>query len=360
MKREDIEKTAFRTHDAFFEFLVMPFGLCNAPATFQSLMNDVLRAYLRRFVLVFFDDILIYNASWADHLRHLHVILAMLRQHRLFVKRSKCSFGVDNVAYLGHTISGAGVAMDPAKVQAIHDWPQPRSARAVRGFLGLAGYYRKFVHNYGTIAAPLTALLKEGFTWNDDAVAAFSALKGALTSAPVLALPDFAKPFVVESDASTYGFGAVLVQDGHPIAFYSRPVAPRHRSLAAYERELIGLVQAVRHWRPYLWGRRFTVKTDHYSLKYLLDQRLATIPQHHWVDKLLGFDFTIEYKSGSTWLTTSPAVTLRRAPYWLFRRLALTSSVDFVTHRPRSRPWWPSTMRSARVHAPRLGQWSTT
>jgi hypothetical protein len=170
----------------------------------------------------------------------------------------------------------------------------------VRDFLGLAGYYRKFVHNYGTIVVPLTALLKkEGFTYNDDAAAAFSALKGAMTSAPVLALSDFAKPFVVECGASTYGFGAVLVQDGHPIAFYSRPVAPRHRSLIAYERELIGLVQAVRHWWPYMWGRRFTVKTDHYNLKYLLDQRLATIPQHHWVGKLLGFDFTVEYKSGS-------------------------------------------------------------
>jgi hypothetical protein len=272
MKPEDIDKAVFRTHDTFFEFLVMPFGLCNAPAMFQSLMNDVLRAYLCWFVLVFFDDILIYNASWADHLRHLRVVLAVLhhRQHRLFVK---CSFGVDTVAYLGHTISTTGVAMDPAKVQAIHDWPQPRSSHSSS---------------------------EKGFTWNDDAAAAFSALKGAVTSAPVLALPDFSKPFVVECDASTYGFGAVLVQDGHPIAFYSRPVAPRHRSLAAYERELIGLVQAVRHWRPYLWGRCFTVKMDHYSLKYLLDRRLATIPQHHWVDKLLGFDFTVEYKSGST------------------------------------------------------------
>jgi hypothetical protein len=207
---------------------------------------------------------------------------------------------VDTVAYLGHTISAVGVAMDPTKVQAIHDWPQPRSARAVRGFLGLAGYYRKLIHNYGTIAAPLTSLLKkEVFTWNDDVAATFSALKGAVTSAPVLALPDFTKPFVVECVASTYGFGVVLVQDGHPIMFYSRPVAPRHRSLAASERELIGLVQAVRHWWAYLWGRRFTVKTDHYSLKYLLDQRLATIPQHHWVGKLLGFDFTVEYKFGS-------------------------------------------------------------
>ena len=150
-----------------------------------------------------------------------------------------------------------------------------------------------------TIAAPLTALLKkDGFSWSAEASAAFVALKDAVTSAPVLAMPDFFKPFTVKCDASSHEFGAVLVQEGHPIAFFSRPVAPRHRALNAYERELIGLVHAVRHWRPYLWGRRFTVKTDHYSLKYLLDQRLSTIPQHHWVGKLLGFDFAVEYKPG--------------------------------------------------------------
>jgi hypothetical protein len=253
----------------------MAFGLCNTPATFQALMNDVLQPFLRRFVLVFFDDILIYSKTWADHLSHLRAVLDELRRHQLFVKRNKCSFATSSVAYLGHVISAAGVAMDLAKVQAIHEWPAPRSARAVRGFLGLTGYYRKFVHNYGAIAAPLTALLKEGFSWG---AAAFTALKAAVTSAPVLAMPDFVKLFTVECDASTLGFGTVLVQEGHPVAFFSRPVAPCHRSLAAYERELIGLVQAVRHWWPYLWGRRFIVKTDHYSLKYLLDQRLATIP----------------------------------------------------------------------------------
>jgi hypothetical protein len=139
-------------------------------------MNDVLRPFLRRFVLVFFDDILIYSHSWADHLRHLRAVLTKLRQHHLLIKRSKCAFGVTSISYLGHTISEDGVAMDAAKVQAIHDWPVPRSARAVRGFLGLAGYYRKFIRNYGEVAPPLTTLtMKEGFAWGPEAAAAFAA-----------------------------------------------------------------------------------------------------------------------------------------------------------------------------------------
>jgi hypothetical protein len=148
-------------------------------------MNDVLRPFLRHFVLIFFDDILIYSKSWADHLRHLRVILTELRRHVLFIKCSKCAFGVSSVAYLDHIISEAGIAMDPAKVQAIQDWPVPRLARALRGFLGLAGYYRKFIHNYGSIAAPLTVLLKkDGFSWGEEAAATFATLKAAVPWAP--------------------------------------------------------------------------------------------------------------------------------------------------------------------------------
>jgi hypothetical protein len=159
----------------------------------------------------------------------------------------------------------------------------------VCGFLGIAGYYRKLVKTFGAIATPFTTLLrKEGFDWSPEVEAAFMAFKTATTTASVLALPDFGQPVVVECDALKHGFGAVLLQDQHLVAFFSRPVAPRHRSLAAYERELIGLVLVVRHWRPCLWGRRFLVRTDHFSLKFLLDQCLATIPQHHWVGKLLG------------------------------------------------------------------------
>ena len=187
MHPADIEKTAFRTHHGHFEFLVMPFGLSNAPATFQALMNDVLRPFLRRFVLVFFDDILIYSTSWSEHLQHVGLVFTTLRAHGLFLKRSKCSFGALSVAYLGHVISAAGVAMDSDKVAAVTSWPTPRSPRGVRGFLGLAGYYRKFIRDFGSIAAPLTRLLrKEAFVWTTEADEAFAALKRALSSAPVL------------------------------------------------------------------------------------------------------------------------------------------------------------------------------
>jgi len=204
------------------------------------------------------------------------------------------------VAYLGHVISERGVSVDEQKVEAVLSWPIPSSARAVCGFLGLAGYYRRFIRDYGAIAAPLTALLKkEGFHWNPDAERAFRTLQRALMEAPVLQLPDFDHDFIVECDASGSGFGAVLHQGGGPVAFFSKLIAPRHTRLAAYERELIGLVQAVRHWRPYLWGRRFIVRTDHRSLRFLLDQCLTTIPQHQWASELLGFDFVVEYKPGT-------------------------------------------------------------
>lgn len=277
----------------------MPFGLTNAPSTFQALMNHVLQPFLRRFVLVFFDDILIYSSTWAEHLQHIRAVLDLLHTHSLFLKRSKCVFGEERVAYLGHVISASGVTMDSTKIDAVQAWPVPDTLKALRGFLGLTGYYRKFIANYGVIAAPLTALLKkDAFHWSSAATDAFNALKLALTTGLVLQLPNFAKEFVVDCDASGTGFGVVLHHGQGPIAFFSRTVAPQHAKLAAYERELIGLVQAVRHWRPYLWIRAFSIRTDHARLKYLLDQRLSTIPQHTWVSKLFGYTFQVEFRLG--------------------------------------------------------------
>lgn len=279
----------------------MPFGLSNAPSTFQALMNDSFRPFLRKFVLVFFDDILIYSTSWTDHLHHLELVFNILHVHGLFLKRSKCLFGRREIAYLGHLISQSGVTVDNSKIEAILQWPRPTTVRALRGFLGLTGYYRKFVQDYGILAAPLTALLrKNSFAWSAEAEFAFQKLKNTLTATPVLALPDFSQPFMVEYDASEVGIGAVLQQQERPIAFYSRAMVQRHKKLSAYEKELIGLAKAVRHWHAYLWGHQFVVRTDHYSLKFLLEQRITTSPQQHWISKILGFDFRVEYRAGRT------------------------------------------------------------
>ncbi|XP_075088549.1 uncharacterized protein LOC142170516 [Nicotiana tabacum] len=252
-----------------------------------------------KFILVFFDDILIYSQSWTDHLVHLEEAFKVLRSHTLFIKQSKCAFGVTQIHYLGHIISGHGVSMDNQKVQGVLDWPLPSSIKGLRGFLGLTGYYRRFIKGYGIIARPLTDLLKKGnFQWNVAANTTFEELKRAITSAPVLALPDFSKTFTVETDASGKGIGAVLAQNNKPIAFFSKGLSAKNRALSVYERELLALISAVQKWRPYLLGRPFTIRTDHHSLKYLLEQRITTPSQQKWLVKLLGYDYSIDYKKG--------------------------------------------------------------
>lgn len=297
----DVSKTAFRTHDGHYEFLVMPFGLSNAPATFQSLMNHIFRLYLRKFVLVFFDDILIYSRNIDEHLKHLELVFALLRKHKLFVKESKCTFAQKSVGYLGHLISSDGVSVEPEKIQCILSWKTPSTVKELRGFLGLAGYYRKFVKDFGKISAPLTQLLKkDAFKWTAEATIAFKLLQQALTTTPVLILPDFSKEFYLECDASGGGIGAVLMQCARPIAFYSKPLSGKNLNLSVYDKEMLAIVCAVNKWRPYLLGRHFKIYTDHRSLKYFLEQRLSSIEQQKWVSKLLGYDYEIIYRSGSS------------------------------------------------------------
>ena len=201
---------------------------------------------------------------------------------------------------MGHVISKEGVATDPKKIRAMQDWPVPKDVSQLRGFLGLTGYYRKFVKKYGIIARPLTDLLKkEGFIWSDLADKAFVELKAAMITPPVLALPDFSLPFVIETDASSYGIGVVLMQEGHPLAFISKSLSPRMKQLSVYDKELLAIVYAVTYWSHYVGHQPFEVRTDHKTLAYLLKQKLTTPGQLSWLSKLMAFDFVISYKKGT-------------------------------------------------------------
>jgi hypothetical protein len=224
---DDIYKTAFRTPSGHYEYVVMPFGLCNDPSTFQVAMNEVFRPYLRKFLLVFFEDILVYSKQWNEHIEHLRRVFEILSEQKFYVKPSKCIFGAREVDYLEHIIYQEGVRVDNRKIEVMQSWPPPKTITELPGFLGLTGYYRQFVCDYGPIAAPLTELLKKGnFSWTPVAAVAFDKLKNAMVTTLVLALPDFAALFIVETDASDFGIGAILSDHGRPIVFLSKALGP--------------------------------------------------------------------------------------------------------------------------------------
>lgn len=293
-------KTAFSTHEGHFEFRVLAFGLSGAPATFQGAMNTTLKPLLRKCVMVFFDDILVYSQSFEQHVTDLRSVLQLLANDQWKVKLTKCSFAQRQLSYLGHVISAQGVATDPSKISAIVEWPSPANAKELRSFLGLAGYYRRFVKNFGVLSKPLTDLLKKNtiYVWTSTHELAFSALKHALCSALVLALPDFSKPFCVETDASGLGVGTVLMQEGHPLAFISKHLSPKNLGLSTYEKEYLAILMAIEQWRPYLQYGEFVIKTDQRSLCHLTDQRLNTPWQQKVFTKLLGLQYKIQYKQG--------------------------------------------------------------
>lgn len=295
-------KTAFHTHQGLYEFMVMPFGLTNAPATFQSIMNQIFAPMLRKSVLVFVDDILIYSQTMEHHVDQLHQVFQLLDKNQFLIKRSKCSFALRELEYLGHIIGPNGVSTDQSKVTAVCDWPTPSNLKSLRGFLGLTGYYRKFIRNYGIIAQPLTQLLKKGvlFIWGPLQQTSFATLKHAMSTPPVLALSDFNLPFVLETDASHNGVGAVLMQQEHPVTFLSKALGPRNQALSVYEKECLAILLAIEKWRSYLQHRELVIRTDHKSLLHITDQRLHTSLQHKAFVKLMGLQFRIQYKKGST------------------------------------------------------------
>jgi hypothetical protein len=283
MKEEDIPKTAFRNHEGHYDFLVIPFGLCNAPSTFQSLMNHVFHPFLHHFVLVLFDDILIYKKTWTNHISHVDRVLHLLSQHQLFLKQSKCDFGALEVEDLGHLVGKDCIRVDPKKIEAMKDWIHPNTVKRLHGFLGLTGYYHNFVNNYGKIASPLTALLKKNsFTWTPTTTQDFQTLKMAMCTTPFLSLPDFTKTFVLECDSLGKGIHVVLMQEGQPLAFTNKQISERNLGKSIYEKEMLAILHAIDLWYPYLLGQCFQIKTDHQSLKYFLEQCISSLEQQKW------------------------------------------------------------------------------
>jgi hypothetical protein len=322
----------------------MPFGLCNAPSTFQATMNIIFQPFLRRFVIVFFDDILVYSRTLNDHIQHLETVFKCLASNQFFLKMSKCTFAQPSISYLGHIVTAEGVRPDPDKISAMCDWPPPKTLKQLRGFLGLTGFYRKFIKNYASIAHALTELLKkDSFVWSEAAQVAFDNLKSAMTKAPVLALPNFEQDFQIDTDASGVGMGAVLSQNGHPIAYFSKKFCPKLLLASTYVRELCAITTAVKKWRAYLLGRRFTIHTDQRSLRELMTQIIQTPEQQFYLAKLLGYSYNIVYKPGcqnkvadalSRVQEAEPILMAISVPHWEFMdkfKAKLASNTTFQT-----------------------------
>ena len=251
-----MQKTAFRTRYGHYEYKVMPFGVTNAPGVFMEYMNRIFHEYLDQFVVVFIDDILIYSKTEAEHAEHLKIVLQVLKEKKLYAKLSKCEFWLNEVSFLGHIISGNGIAVDPSKVDAVSQWETPKSVTEVRSFLGLAGYYRRFIEGFSKLALPLTQL-----TCKEE-------------------------PFVVYCDASKLGLGGVLMQDGKVVAYASRQLRIHEKNYPTHDLELAAVVFVLKIWRHYLYGSRFEVFSDHKSLKYLFDQKELNMRQRRWLELL--------------------------------------------------------------------------
>ncbi|KAH0679995.1 hypothetical protein KY290_022105 [Solanum tuberosum] len=296
----DIPKTTFRTRYGHYEFLVMSFGLTNAPAAFMDLMNKVFKPYLDMFVIVFIDVILIYSRNEEDHASHLRIVLQTLKDKELYAKFSKCEFWLESVAFLGHINFGDGIRVDTQKIEAVQNWPRPTSPTDIRSFLGLAGYYRRFVEGFSSISSLLTKLTQKTvkFQWSEACEKSFQELKKRLTNALVLTLPEGTQGFVVYCDASRVGLGCVLMQNGKVIAYASRQLKVHEKNYPTHDLELAAVVFALKIWRHYLYGVHVDIFTDHKSLQYVFTQKELNLRQMRWLELLKDYDMSILYHSG--------------------------------------------------------------
>ena len=300
----DKEKTAFTTPYGLYQFKVMPFGLCNAPSTFQRLMELVLAGLHWETCLIYLDDVVVFGRTWEEHMFRIREVLSRLLQANLKLNPEKCQFFKKSVTFLGHIISDQGVSTDPEKIQAIAQWPTPASPEELRSFLGLASYYRRFIDKFAEIAAPLYRMQDKSskFQWSEQCRSAFQSLKQKLSSAPVLAFPNPRDTFILDTDASDVGIGGVLsqVQDGmeRVISYGSRTLSKSEKNYCVTRKELLALVYFMRQFRSYLLGHPFLVRTDHSSLRWLSQFKQPEGQLARWIEQLQEFDFQIEHRKG--------------------------------------------------------------
>jgi len=305
--QEDREKTAFTTPYGLYQFRRMPFGLQGTPATFQRMVDKLLRG-LGEFSGAYLDDVIVFSETWSDHVKHLEAVLRRIQTAGLTLKKRKCQFGMPECIYLGHRVGSGKVRPEDVKVQAIRNFIQPTTKKHVRAFLGITGYYRKFIPNYASLACPLTDLTRKSqpnkVVWSPECTAAFEQLKQALCSSTVLKSPDFNKPFTLQTDASDRGVGAVLSQSSEqgrdrPNAYFSRKLLPREERYSTVEKDCLAIQLAVQAFHSYLMGRRFTIETDHRSLKWLNKFKDSNPPLTTWGLFLQSNSFKVKYRSGS-------------------------------------------------------------
>lgn len=298
------QKSAFCTRNGLWQWRVLPFGLTSAPSTFERLMEKVLRGLHWKSVLIYLDDIVIFSSTVSQHLDRLELVLQRLEAANLKLKPSKCELFKREVKYLGHVVSADGVKTDPEKIEAIKNWPTPSNTTEVRAFLGTGSYYRRFVQGFADVARPLNVLTGKNvpFEWNDDTEDAFQTIKRKLIESPVLGYPDPNLPYILDTDASNEAMGAVLsqVQGGleRPIAYFSKTFSTEERNYCVTRKELLAVVSAAKHFRPYLYGQPFKIRTDHASLRWMVNLRDPMGQVARWLERLQEFDFTIEHRQG--------------------------------------------------------------